>query len=622
MLYPLSSEWYIDPSTGFMGVGTTNPAARLDVFGTAEIRGDMRISGEVILNGNNSSGVRLTANTGSGRPALRMWEADGSRFFRLSGDELNGYDSDGVETFSLNRQTGDAVQPLGSNGFLKAAVTVAGDGTVIRSFNNIGSSLTVQRISPGVYNINFGIGADLSSRFFDLSMETISDRTFGTNLGVSFVDVIIYAEILDFDPVLQRVVRSTPTRTPNSRSSSTERSARQHRGPWVRPRASVFVHGVSSSGASQIRISPSRLCETMRRPGCRASPGSVAGVRPGRVSCCRRRARARSWFFFLEACPDACRSRGQQARTPSSPELDMRFLSLSPLALFALTAAAQDPAPRHIFSDFDGDGLADLYVVAPGRDDVLLRNAGDGSFADVTEVAGLASLRSAGVRPGDFDRDELADLLLLTQEGELRLYRGLAGGAFMEVAEAGFDLQGAADAEWVDYDRDGWVDLKVETLTGEPVLFHNDEGLLEKVELGLEMTAIPVAVAVPAAEPSSAEEPPPTSSGATTRGTTGRRPVHVDVSLPGREGDGRSALVAAEDHVPSTWSAASRTAPSRSAIRRVRAACGPRATRRWACCIRSARSGTSIRPPGSWASARRIPRCAWTSPGQPRSGTD
>ena len=48
----------------------------------------------------------------------------------------------------------------------------------------------------------------------------------------------------------------------------------------------------------------------------------------------------------------------------------MRFLSLSPLALFALTAAAQDPAPRQTWSDLDGDGLSDLYVVAPGRDDM------------------------------------------------------------------------------------------------------------------------------------------------------------------------------------------------------------------------------------------------------------
>ena len=191
----------------------------------------------------------------------------------------------------------------------------------------------------------------------------------------------------------------------------------------------------------------------------------------------------------------------------------MRFLSLSPLALFALTAAAQDPAPRHTWSDFDGDGLSDLYVVTPGRDDVLLRNVGDGSFADVTEVAGLASLRSASVRPGDFDRDELADLLLLTQEGELRLYRGLEGGAFTEVAEAGFGLQGAADAEWVDYDRDGWVDLQVETLTGEPVLFHNVEGLLEKVELGIEAPGTDVTVAAPLVAPAAATEDAPRLGG-------------------------------------------------------------------------------------------------------------
>ena len=157
---------------------------------------------------------------------------------------------------------------------------------------------------------------------------------------------------------------------------------------------------------------------------------------------------------------------------------------------------------------------------------------GDGSFADITELAGLTGLRSASVRPGDFDRDEIADLLLLTQGGELRLYRGLEGGAFTEVAEAGFGLQGAADAEWIDYDRDGWVDLRVETLTGEPVLFHNAEGLLEKIELGIEAPGMDVPVTAPLVAPAAALEEAPSVGGRVPEATGGT------VGGPGRSDRG------------------------------------------------------------------------------------
>jgi hypothetical protein len=213
MLYPLSSEWYIDPSTGFMGVGTTSPTARLDVAGAAEIQGGLTVSGgslslgSVIPNvfltpdGPNSGGqllmrspgaflvstvdirgdagnvqgqiilrdhpsildtsdtVNLTANNGADVGELRLNETDGSPAFGLAADEMTGYDSAGVETFSFNRQTGDAVQLLGSNGFIKAGCFVNGaSATVSSQFNNLpgGAPITVTRLIGGVYEVDFG----------------------------------------------------------------------------------------------------------------------------------------------------------------------------------------------------------------------------------------------------------------------------------------------------------------------------------------------------------------------------------------------------------------------------------------------------------------------------------
>ena len=43
------------------------------------------------------------------------------------------------------------------------------------------------------------------------------------------------------------------------------------------------------------------------------------------------------------------------------------------------------------WSDYDNDGLIDLFVPFTDRPDVLCRNLGDGTFADVVESVGIVN---------------------------------------------------------------------------------------------------------------------------------------------------------------------------------------------------------------------------------------
>jgi len=123
--------------------------------------------------------------------------------------------------------------------------------------------------------------------------------------------------------------------------------------------------------------------------------------------------------------------------------------------------------------DFDNDGLLDVYLVnsptvatagdARSARSELWRNLGNGTFANVTEKAGVGYPGwGMGVVSADFDNDGWADLYV-TCYGPNRLYRNNHDGTFSEVAEQA----GVADPRWstgaafADYDGDGWLDLFV-----------------------------------------------------------------------------------------------------------------------------------------------------------------
>ncbi|WP_169980159.1 FG-GAP-like repeat-containing protein [Tautonia rosea] len=125
--------------------------------------------------------------------------------------------------------------------------------------------------------------------------------------------------------------------------------------------------------------------------------------------------------------------------------------------------------------DFDGDGWLDCYAVQAGpfpppanapNADRLYRNRGDGTFEDVSESSGIASMPGGyghGAAVGDIDNDGHPDLFI-TRWRSYALYRNRGDGTFEDITDAA-DLGGDRDwptsAAFADLDGDGDLDLYV-----------------------------------------------------------------------------------------------------------------------------------------------------------------
>ncbi|MGD2110174.1 MAG: CRTAC1 family protein [Phycisphaerae bacterium] len=140
--------------------------------------------------------------------------------------------------------------------------------------------------------------------------------------------------------------------------------------------------------------------------------------------------------------------------------------------------------------DYDDDSFADLYVTNSGRGDrnVLFHNRGDGSFDDVTDVAGVGCGNPTGASMhalwGDVDNDGRLDLYVVKWAEPNQLFHNNGDGTFTDVsADAGVDYWGYGNAAtFLDYDRDGWLDLLVGNYFAEQVR-HPETGELVRNDL-------------------------------------------------------------------------------------------------------------------------------------------
>ncbi len=131
------------------------------------------------------------------------------------------------------------------------------------------------------------------------------------------------------------------------------------------------------------------------------------------------------------------------------------------------------------WADYDGDGLYDLLACGCDTFCSLYRNEGK-RFRDVTLQAGLGDVESGFGAPwGDYDGDGRPDLYIARNgwsgPAPDSLYRNRGDGTFEDVtARSGIVEPGSGfHACWLDYDRDGWLDLFVSNgITLDPNINH------------------------------------------------------------------------------------------------------------------------------------------------------
>ena len=154
-----------------------------------------------------------------------------------------------------------------------------------------------------------------------------------------------------------------------------------------------------------------------------------------------------------------------------TPQSGIRFVHNN--GAFGKKFLPETLGPGVAFIDYDNDGWPDIFLVNgmdwPGHvqkhtTPKLYHNNHDGTFTDVTHKAGLdVEMYGMGVAVGDYDNDGFDDLFV-TALGQNRLFHNNGNGTFTDVTQKA-GLSGprelSTSAAWVDYDKDGHLDLVV-----------------------------------------------------------------------------------------------------------------------------------------------------------------
>jgi len=173
------------------------------------------------------------------------------------------------------------------------------------------------------------------------------------------------------------------------------------------------------------------------------------------------------------------------------------------------------------FLDYDRDGYLDLYLgnyinydpdyqyyyaadkfpgplSYQGQPDVLYHNNGDGTFTDVTKIAGAYNPdgRAMGVTSCDFDDDGDVDIFVANDAMENYLYRNNNDGTFTNVAlqtATGFGQNGEATSamsgEFGDIENDGLADIIVPDMVYGCIYKNTGSGYFEEMSARMGLAA-------------------------------------------------------------------------------------------------------------------------------------
>lgn len=131
-------------------------------------------------------------------------------------------------------------------------------------------------------------------------------------------------------------------------------------------------------------------------------------------------------------------------------------------------AGVQDPGQLPLavsFLDYDMDGWQDIYIANDRMlGNTMLRNNGDGTFEDVSEISNTnIAFDAMGIAIGDYDNDYDLDMYISNTEHGNGLLRNNGDGTFSEIA----DSLGVAvnricwGVNFIDFDNDSDLDLFV-----------------------------------------------------------------------------------------------------------------------------------------------------------------
>jgi hypothetical protein len=124
-----------------------------------------------------------------------------------------------------------------------------------------------------------------------------------------------------------------------------------------------------------------------------------------------------------------------------------------------------------VATDYDGDGLPDLFITNDKVFNFLLRNQGDGTFQELSFEAGVASAQDGkpvsgmGADAADLDNDGKPDLAFTALPDEtFPVFRNLGDGTFEDITfPSRISVLSRKMGGWsmglVDFDNDGWRDF-------------------------------------------------------------------------------------------------------------------------------------------------------------------